>query len=431
MVVMAAKHVLVSGASVAGPALAYWLVRAGCKVTVVERAPSLRVTGQGLDIRDAARDVVKRMGIFEQMLEKSSHEEGMEFIDNKKRCYARFGVEDESGRGGGMTCDIEILRGEIAKLLFDLTKEDVSYIFNDMVESLEETKEQVKVNFANGTPTTAFDLVVAADGIGSKIRSLAFGNGSTPIKSLHSYCSYFSIPRIETDTMLAQVHHTKNGRVLATRPDNVGLTRACLILTAYDESDKRLVRLEKASKEGVSEQKALIQELFQDAGWESSRILKGMHESDDFYFQNVAQVRLDRWSSGRVAVVGDAAYACSPFAGMGTSMSFIGAYVLAGEISRQLNNIQSALENYDRVLRRYVEGIQKLPPGVPWIVFPQSMLGIKILQAFIRTAAILSRSRLATVFYTLSEYLPSFGPSFELPEYDAFKQYESAQKKIS
>ena len=362
-------RVLISGASVAGPALAYWLVRAGCKVTIVERAPIFRTAGQGVDVRDTARDVIKRMGIFDRMLEKSSHEEGLEVVDSDNRCFARFGV-DKSGKGNSITSDIEILRGELAGILFDVTKDDVSYIFGDMVESMEESNNEVVVNFANGTPTAAFDLVVAADGLRSKTRGIAFGNGSSHVRSLYSYASYFSIPHSDTDTMWSRVRWVKGGRNMLMRPDNVGRTRAFLCVTAYDKSDGRLVRLEKASKEGISAQKLLLQELFQDADWEISRILKGMHESEDFYMQHIAQVRLNRWSSGRVTVVGDAGHAPSPFTGMGTSIAFIGAYVLAGEISRQPNNIPAALESYERVLRPYVEKIQKLPPGIPVRHFP-------------------------------------------------------------
>lgn len=369
---MSIPRVLISGASVAGPALAYWLVRAGCKVTIVERAPSLRNTGQGVDVRDTARDVIKRMGIFDRIRDKSSHEEGLEVVDSNNHCFARFGV-DNSGKGEGITSDIEILRGELAGILFDVTKDDVSYIFGDTIESLEETDNEIRVNFANGTSTTAFDLVVAADGIRSKTRGIAFGNGSSQVRSLNSYVSYFSIPPSDTDTMWSRVHWFMGGRNMVLRPDNVGLTRAFLSLTAYDKSDERLVRLENASKEGIPAQKALVQDLFQDADWEISRILKGMHESKDFYMQQVAQVRLNRWSSGRVTVVGDAGYAPSPFTGMGTSLAFIGAYILAGEISRQPNNISVALESYERVLRPYVERIQKLPPGIPWYVYLEFM----------------------------------------------------------
>ncbi|KAL8822068.1 MAG: hypothetical protein Q9191_007188, partial [Dirinaria sp. TL-2023a] len=393
---MSLPRVLVSGASVAGPALAYWLVRAGCKVTVVERAPSLRKTGQGVDIRDSARDVIRRMGLFDRIRDQSSHEEGIMAVDGNNRCLGRFGV-DESGKGDSFTCDIEILRGELAGILVDVTKDDASYIFGDMVESMQETDKEVIVNFANGTPSTAFDLVVAADGLGSKIRRLAFGNSKSHIRDLDSYISYFSIPPGDTDSMWARVHWVKGGRTISLRPDNVGRTRAFMGVTAWDKSDERLARCAKALKEGILAQKALLQELFQDAGWEIPRILQGMHESDDLYMQHIAQVRLNRWSSssGRVTVVGDAGYAVSPFAGMGTSVAFIGAYILAGEISQQPHNIPAALESYERILRPYVESIQKLPPGIPWLVNPQTTTGIRVLETCIWGLGLLAGTRLA------------------------------------
>ena len=418
---MSIPRVLISGASVAGPALAYWLIRAGCKVTVVERAPSLRKAGQGLDVRDTARDVIKRMGIFDRILERSSHEEGLQMMDSKNRCFARFGV-DTSGKGDSITCDIEILRGELAEILFDATKDDVSYVFGDMVESLQETDKEVTVNFANGTPTAVFDLVVAADGIGSKIRSMALGKDSSQVRSLNSYVTYFSIPKTDSDTMWSRVHWFKGGRNMVMRPDNMGRTRAFLMLTAYDKSDKRLIPLEKASKGDIPAQKAVVQELFQDADWEISRILKGMHESDDLYMQHVAQVRLQRWARGRVTVVGDAGYAVSPFAGMGTSLAFIGAYVLAGEISRQPNNIPAALESYERVLRPYAESIQKLPPGIPWIVNPQSWLGVRVLENVLWGVGLLSATGITTLFSKIAGYFPVGGAPFKLPEYETFRQ---------
>lgn len=417
---MSKLRILVSGASVAGPALAYWLVRAGCNVTVVERAPCLRSEGQGIDIRDSARDVVKRMGIFDLIRDKSSHEEGIQFVDGQNRCFARFGV-DTSGKGDSMTSDVEILRGELAGILFDVTKDDVSYIFGDMVESMEETDKEVAVHFANSTPTTAFDLVVAADGIGSKIRAMTFGNEQSHFRSLNSYVSYFSIPPSSTDTMWSRVHWIKGGRSIVLRPDNVGRTRAFLSLTAYEKSDERLSQLEKASREGVSAQKALLQEFFQDADWETSRILKGMHESEDFYMQHIAQVRLNRWSRGRVAVVGDAGYAPSPFSGMGTSLAFLGAYVLAGEISRQPNNIAGALESYENILRPHVESIQKLAPGIPWIVNPQSTLGVRVLQTAIWGVGVLSATGATTLFSKVAAYLPVGGDSFKLPDYEILR----------
>ncbi|TVY41976.1 Uncharacterized protein LCER1_G008459, partial [Lachnellula cervina] len=363
----------------------------------------------------------KRMGIFDIMREKSSQEEGVKFVDGKNRAYAEFGV-DASGEGDSMTCDIEILRGELAKILFDVTKDDVEYIFGDVVERLEETEKEIVVGFAKGTPERAFDLVVGADGIGSSIRGMVFGRDELSVRSLNAYISYFSIPKTDIDTLWSRVHWIKGGRNMVMRPDNMGRTRAFLSLIAYSKSDERLAQLDKAAREGIPEQKAVVQELFQDGDWEMQRILKGMHESDDFYMQYIGQVRLDRWSSGRVTVVGDAGYAASPFSGMGTSLAFLGAYVLAGEISRQPNNIPAALKSYERVLRPHVESIQNLPPGIPWIVNPQSALGVKVLNTFLWGFGLLSKIGVVTLVSKIAAYLPVGGKPFKLPEYEAFRE---------
>ena len=278
------------------------------------------------------------------------------------------------------------------------------------------------MNFANGTATTAFDLVVAADGLGSKIRDMTFGNDASHVKSLDSYISYFSIPKSDTDTMWSRAHWVPGGRYMVMRPDNTGRTRVFLGLTAYEASDARLPQFAKAARDSIPAQKAVTHELFQDADWETARILQGMHEADDFYLQHIAQVRLDRWSRGRVALVGDAGYAPSPFTGMGTSIAFIGAYVLAGEISRQPDNIPAALEAYERILRPYFESIQKLPPGIPWIVNPQSALGVKVFESAAWVVGMLSVTWIATLFSKAVAYLPSAKVSFKLPEYEAFKQ---------
>ena len=139
--------------------------------------------------------------------------------------------------------------------------------------------------------------------------------------------------------------------------------------------------------------------------------------------QQIAQVRLNRWSSGRVAVVGDAGYAPSPFAGMGTSLAFIGAYILAGEISRQPNNIPAALESYERLLRPYVESVQKLPPGIPWIGSPQSTWGVRVFANVLWGIEVLSATGLITLFSKITAYLLPIGrDGFKLPDYEAFPQ---------
>lgn len=429
---MANLRVLISGASVAGPALAYWLKRTGikCTVSIVEQAPYLRTAGQGLDVRDTARDVIKQMNIFETMRERSSQEEGVALVDSDNRYYARFPTDLESGKGDSPSSDIEILRGELSKILFDVTKDDVSYTFGDQVESVEETGQDVKVNFANGKPSEPFDLVVAADGIGSKIRKMVFGDASH-IRSLDSYVSYFSIPFGDTDSLWSRVHWLPEGRAIWLRPDNTGRTRAFFMVLGSSKDDERLARFRTVAKKDEEAQKALAAELFTEAGWESSRIIKGMNVSDDFYLQHVAQVKMDYWSRGHVTVVGDAGYACSPFAGGGTSNAFLGAYVLAGEISKQPDNIPAALESYERILHPYVTSVQDLPYGVPQIGLPQTKLGVWILTTCLSMAAAVSGSRLGAVLHKIGSLIPWGDPdAFKLPEYEAFKEQRMAASKL-
>ncbi|PQE31308.1 hypothetical protein CJF32_00001888 [Rutstroemia sp. NJR-2017a WRK4] len=407
---MSKPHILISGASVAGPALAYWLIRAGCRITVVERAPALRTTGQGIDIQKSARDVVKKMGIFERIRERSSKEEGTEIVAADNRPIARFAVDLESGNS--VTSDVEILRGELAKILYEVTCDDVRYVFGDMVESLEELEGGVRVGFANGMPEETFDLVVAADGIGSKIRRMVFGRDAANVRSLNAYVSYFSVPLGDTDTMWSRAYWVPGGRCTYLRPDNVGRTRAFLSVTAYDGSDPRLARFEKVAKEGIPAQKELVREIFSDIGWEVPRVLDGL----------LVQLRMKSWSKGRVSLVGDSGFAPSPFTGMGTSLAFIGAYVLAGEISKQLDNIPAALDEYEKVLRPYVEDVQSLPWGIPWIVNPQSAWGVKVWKTFLRGLGFLENTGVLGLLLKAAKYLPSRGKKFELPEYEAFKK---------
>lgn len=216
------------------------------------------------------------------------------------------------------------------------------------------------------------------------------------------------------------------------RPDNIGRTRAFLGLTAYTPTDPRLQQFAKASKEGLDAQKHLATSLFRDADWTSiPRILEGMQSSDDLYMQHVAQVHLPRWSSpgGRITVLGDAGYAPSPFSGMGTSLAFIGAYVLAGEISKcalhpEKHDIPTALSTYETFLRPYVESIQSLPPGIPWIICPQTSLGVTLIETIARVIGWLSDSGILGLLGKIAG-MTRFGSGkveFELPEYEAFRE---------
>lgn len=373
---MSNMRILVSGAGIAGPTLALWLARAGAHVTIVERAPALRAVGQNIDIRGAGLEVIRRMGLEDTIRQNLTNEEGFAFVDANNRTRAQFGV-DRSGKGKSLTSDTEILRGTLAKILYDGTKETAEYIFGDYVKSVDDTEKGIQVTFANSTPQRDFDLLIAGDGLGSPTRSLIFPDAQKScIRPLNQYISYFSIPSQESDGTWARWYNAPGRRCILTRPNGAGKTMVFLAIMSTTSE-----KLQNHSSLPQLEQKSLMHDLFADAGWEASRVLAGMDHCDDFYMQSNAQVKLDSWSKGRMGLIGDAAYCPSPISGMGTSVAIVGAYILAGEISKHGSDYGKAFEAYESLMRPYVDKAQKLPPGAPAIANPETAWGIGVLNA--------------------------------------------------
>ena len=216
--------VLISGASIAGPALASWLHRYGFEVTVIERADELRAGGQNVDVRGAGREVARRMGLEDAIRAATTGEAGVRFVDAGDRTIASFtaGTSDSDGP----TAELEILRGDLARLLVEQTASDVEYVFGDHITDLDDDGTRVLVGFAHGA-ARSFDLVVAADGIRSSTRALVLGDEPV-VTPLGMYTAYLTIPRTETDTAWARWFNAPGGRTSTLRPDNVGTTRATL-----------------------------------------------------------------------------------------------------------------------------------------------------------------------------------------------------------
>lgn len=359
---MEKRTVLVSGASIAGPALAFWLHRFGFDVTIVERAEELRLGGQNIDVRDEAQKVVQLMGLEDEIRAANTGELGIRFVNASNHILAEF----PKTNGGFGTAELEILRGDLAQIFFNATKDNIPYIFGDQILALIEDEDKVNVTFKNSAPRS-FDLVIAADGIRSSTRKLMFGDEPV-LKYIGVYCSYLTIPRTDSDTSWAYWYNAPESRVLNLRPDNVGTTRASFSFLSPEKGYEKL---------NLQEQKEILKQKFVDAGWQAPRLLEGLEESKDVYFDSISQVKAPRWANGRCAMVGDAAYCPTPMSGMGASLSIVGAYVLAGELSRHQNH-QDAFEAYEKLMRPYVEEIQNLPPGVPWLAHPKTKFGIRV-----------------------------------------------------
>jgi len=364
------KKILISGASIAGPTLAYWLHRYGFTVTVVERAPELRLGGQNIDVKGPAKEVALKMGIVEKIRARNTTEVGLRFVDSQNETLAEF----PSDSSMSMTQELEILRGDLVKILYEQSSKDVNYIFGDHIVHLKETEDDIEVEFKSGKKE-AFSIVISAEGIGSGTRDLAFG--SRPhYKYLGLHTAYLTIPKKNTDSRWARWYNAPRGIVFMLRPDNYGETRASVTFLAKENEYKDLPE--------DRQRKVLISHL-DGTGWEAERLINEIEDSKDFYFERVSQVKAEQWSMGRVVITGDAAWCATPIAGKGTDLAMAGAYVLAGELSKA-EDYQEAFKNYEKIMRPYVDKCQKLPPGIPGIVYPESKWGVTLLNKVIKIA---------------------------------------------
>ena len=292
---MQAQKILVTGASIAGPALAYWLSRYGMDVTVVERAPAFRDGGQTIDVRGAGRVVVQRMGLEALVRANTTHEQGIAFVDQDNRTKAFIDVNAFNGEGP--IAELEILRGELAKLLIQHSQDRVSYRFGDSIETMDDKGEQVHVRFKQGGEQV-YDLVIVAEGIGSTTRNGVFGN-EVQRRPLDLYTAYFTVPWQPSDGQVMRWYNIPGGRCVCLRPDNLGTTRAFLSFQQAPSGYEKLAQ---------DEQKTLLKQMFAGAGWETPRVLDALENASDLYLDAVGQVKMPRWSKGRIALVGDAAY---------------------------------------------------------------------------------------------------------------------------
>ncbi|MFT4054935.1 MAG: FAD-dependent monooxygenase [Novosphingobium sp.] len=366
------KRILITGASIAGNTVAATLADYDFEIMVVERAEAFRAGGQNVDVRGVGREVLRRLGLEAAALDHETGEEGTVWVNEDGSEAARFAV-DENGNDGP-TAEMEILRGDLALLLYDAARDRASYRFGDAIETVYDTTDGASVTFASGT-TETFDAVIVAEGVGSSTRELVF-KGSNDPRWMDMTIAYFTIPRTDDDDRMWRWFNAPGKRSVSLRPDQHGTTRAMLSLSKEAEGEQDW---------DVERQKAFLRERFADAGWETPRILAAIDGADDFYFDVLRQVRLPRWSSGRVVLTGDAAWCATPLAGIGTTLAVTGAYVLAQELIRN-TDVDAAFRAYEDQMRPMVEDGQGVPKIAPRLMHPKSRLGISLLHGVLGVA---------------------------------------------
>lgn len=376
------RNILISGASVAGPALAYWLRRYGFHPTIVERAPALRSGGQAIDLRGTARTVVERMGILDNIRQEHTGTRGMSVVNSAGRRLASMKSDLMIG-SGGLIAEIEILRGDLVHILYEATRDEVEYIFDDSITSITQDDAGAQVTFARSAPRT-FDFVVGADGLHSNVRRLAFGDES---QFTHDMGCYVAI--IDT----ANVYHLDGWELFYNMPGSRrALGKTVGLYPVRQNRDVSAMFYFTApqlniGRHDVARQKQLLAQVFDGEGWEIPRLLEAMWAAPDIYFDRVAMAQMDRWSRGRVALLGDAAYCPSPMSGMGTSLALVGAYVLAGELASAGDDYAAAFVQYQHAMREGVRRAQKFANGAHRFLLPTSRAQMWITNQAMRVMA--------------------------------------------
>ncbi|MEU0580863.1 FAD-dependent monooxygenase [Streptomyces griseoincarnatus] len=386
------RTVLISGASVSGPALAYWLHRAGFAVTVVEKAGTLRGGGYPVDIRGTATEVVRRMGLWPRLRQAHVGPRRATFLDAAGRTIASLRAPAD----GGEPRDLEIRRGDLADALYGLVRDDVEFLFGDSVSRFDPAAHGVDVTFRSGRQGT-YDLVIGADGMHSATRAALFGPEERHHRHL-GYCfALFTLPNPA---------HLHRELVLWNTPGKA----AALYATGDGPEVHGFLTFHRPEPpldalRDPDAQRALVAGVFAGEGWEIPRMVAAVRDTDDLFFDTAGQIRMPHWTHGRAALVGDAAYAPSFLTGQGTSLALSGAYVLAHALAAHRDHT-AAFAAYEHRMRPYVTANQALVDEGGATLFPVTAQALEQRDTRLRTLDALpsARPRPAHTALTLPDY---------------------------
>jgi 2-polyprenyl-6-methoxyphenol hydroxylase-like FAD-dependent oxidoreductase len=301
-----------------------------------------------VDARGVAKKVIRRMGLEEAVRAVCTDTAGAYTVDAAGDVLETYRAEENDG--DGYISQIEVLRGDFSQVLYDDTRDRVEYIFGDRIAELSQDADGVEVTFASGGRRRV-ELVIGADGLHSALRRMVFGPPEQFVRHLGLVLAFYTVPNeFGLDRWL--IDYQEAGRSAGLRPVH-DATRAIAMLS-FPSPDFDI------DYRDVAAQKRLLREQMAGFGWQTQRILTHLDDTGDFYLDQVAQVVMDRWSDGRVGLLGDAAFSASPMSGAGTGLALVGAYMLAGELAAADWDPVAGFAGYQQRMRSYVEDNQEI-----------------------------------------------------------------------
>jgi len=375
---MLRKTILISGAGIAGPTLAYWLLRAGFTPVLVERAPEFREGGYIIDFWGVGFDVAERMGLIPELRETGYMIDRMEFLSAGGKTRSAIGGNVLRRALGDRFLSIQ--RGDLARAIYHTVEREMETTFGDGITEIRDVEDGVEVNFER-SPSRVFDLVVGADGLHSAVRGLLPMAHEPAEQYMGYYSASFLTSGYERRTEHTYLSYAAPGRQISRYALRGNRTAFFFVFESANKIPKTV--------RDVTAQKQILQEKFSVKPWrEWPEIESRLETCEDLYFDSVSQITLPTWSQGRIALTGDAAYCPSLLAGEGSAFAMAGAYILARELAHSGGDHIRAFAAYESRFRPFIERKQKSARAFASSFAPKTSFGLFVRDQVLQLSSI-------------------------------------------